>query len=235
MTTEGLNVIINGGNHTVTCYRNNAIYNRGIARIVSGTFTCGYSGKGPIENETGATLYIDGGTITNTNDRGAIYNKGTLYISGGEMTSGAPQRSTVQNVENKASIIMTGGLITQTSASANRGAVENSSGSSITITGGTIISSSTSSNIGGIQNVSGGTLTIGTVDGTHNVSALTIRGKKYGVYSPVAFAFYDGLIEGKDGATNTGVSITAEDGAQRVDNETEVIDGVTYQKLYYIK
>ena len=95
------------------------------------------------------------------------------------------------------------------------------------------ISSSTDSAAGGVQHVSGGTLTIGTKDDTHNVSALTIRGMKFGVNSPTDFAFYDGLIEGKDGATNTGISITAEDGATRVDNETEVIEGVTYQKRYY--
>ena len=231
---SGKSVIINGGNHTVTCYQNNVIYNQGITRIVSGTFTCGYNKKGPIENNTNAILYIDGGTISNTYNRGAIYNKGAVYISGGEITSVASERSTVQNVESGSSITMTGGTVKQTSANCNSGALENVSGGTIIVTGGTIISNSTNSAAGGIKNVTGGTLRIGTKDNTHNVSALTIRGMKYGVNSSIDFAFFDGLIEGKDGAVNSGITVNSETGFQKVDNETEVIDGVTYQKLYYV-
>lgn len=231
---SGKSVIINGGNHTVTCYQNNVIYNQGITRIVSGTFTCGYNKKGPIENDKKATLYIDGGTISNTYNRGAIYNKGAVYITGGEIIASTSERSTIQNVESGSSIIMSGGTVAQTSNSGAIGALENVDGGVIIVTGGNITSNSTNSAAGGIKNVSGGTLRIGTEDYTHNVLALTIRGKKYGVYSPIDFAFYDGLIEGKDGATNSDVSITVEAGAQKVDNETEIIDGVTYQKLYYI-
>ena len=227
------NIIINGGNHTLTCLRNNVIYNKGIARIKSGTFQCGYSGKGPIENEK--TLYIDGGTIQNTNDRGAVYNNGgTVYINDGELISGATARSTINNVTNKSVIYMYGGTVRQTSASSNKGAVENISGGKIYIYGGTIESNSTSNNVGGVQNVSGGILEIGTLDTTptHDPSTPVIRGKKYGVYSPVSYNFYDGILEGQTAATNDINNIVHEDGLSPIEDEV-TISGTTYHTLYY--
>lgn len=226
-------VILNGGNYTVECYQDNVIWNKGITRVVSGTFICGYSGKGPIENDSTGTLYIDGGIIRNTNDRGAVYNRGHVIMSGGELYSAAQQRSTINNVQSGASIEISGGTITQANTSCNKGAVENYSGGTITITGGTITSASTSNNVGGVQNVNNGTLIIGTQNGDHNATNPLIRGKKYGVYSPVAFTFYDGLLEGITAATNQS-TLTVESGAVPVNNETETIGSDTYKKLYYV-
>ena len=229
---NGKSIIINGGSHTLTCHNNNVIFNQGIVRITSGTFTCGYNGKGPIENDTSGVVYIDGGTISNTNNRGAIYNKGKVTITGGELTSPASQRSTVQNVSSGSKITITGGTIIQSNSDCTQGAVENVSGGTITITGGTIISASTKTNGGGVQNTTGGTLTIGTQNNVHNTTTPIIRGMKYGVNSPIDFNFYDGVLEGKEGAISSGITLTTEPNSTAV-NEDEVIDSITYHKLYY--
>ena len=226
-----------GGNHTLSCgasTKNNVLYNQGILKIKSGTFTCARSGMAPLENDSNATMYIENATVSNTNDRGAIYNKGTVNISSGDFSSSAPERPVVQNVIANSVINISGGLIHQTNSGCNRGAIQNYSGGTINITGGTIISDSTNNAAGGIQNVNNGTVVIGTVNHVHDVTSPIIRGMKYGVNSPVAISFYDGLIEGKDGATNSGVTITPENGSTPVNNETEEIDGITYQKLYYV-
>ena len=230
-------ITINGGDHTISCgssTSNNVLYSQGILKIKSGTYTCGITGKAPLETDASGTIYIEGGTVSNTLDRAAIYNKGIVNISGGTISSAAPERPTVQNAASGAMINISSGDIRQTNSSCNKGAVENYNGATINITGGTIVSASTNSSSGGVKNTATGTLVIGTENSIHDVTIPIIRGMKYGVNSPTAISFYDGLIEGKDGATNSGLTINAESGSTPVTNEDEVIDGVTYHKLYYV-
>ena len=236
----GKKIILIGGEYTVTCGKDNVIYNKGYLEILSGTYTCAFSGKGPIENETGSTLYIKGGTLTNTNDRGVIYNAGTVYISGDDtyLSSVATERSVVQNFKNTGKITISGGTIEQLNPNCQRGAIENISGGKVTITGGTIISHSsytgTASNSGpgGIQNY--GTLVIGTNGDGHNTTTPVIIAERYGVNSSVAFEFYDGIIKSVDAPTNQDIDtkVTHETGFTKVLG-TEVIDTVTYNIFYY--
>ncbi len=233
-------IILVGGEYTVTCGKDNVIYNKGKLEILSGTYTCGYAGKGPIENETGSTLYIKGGTLTNTNNRGVIYNAGTVYISGDDtyLSSVATERSVVQNFKNTGKITISGGTIEQLNPDCQRGAIENISGGKVTITGGTIISHSTytgtasGSGPGGIQNY--GTLVIGTNGDGHNTTTPIIIAQRYGVNSSVAFEFYDGIIKSVDAPTNQDIDtkVTHETGLTKVLG-TEVIDTVTYNTFYY--
>ena len=229
------NIVLIGGNYTLSCYNNNVIYNLGTTRIKSGTFECGYATKGPIENS--GTFIVDGGIIRDTNDRGAIYNtKGTVIINDGIITSTAVERSVIQNIEGSAKLTVNGGLIEQLNPDSEKGAVENQkANATITINGGTIISNSTNDGVGAVQNVSGGKVTIGSKDNKHNINTPILRGKKYGVYSPSAFNFYDGILEGITAGTNLSDSqINHEENATLVDTETVTIDSDTYKKLYYV-
>ncbi len=229
------NIVLNGGSYTLSCYNNNVVYNLGRLRVTSGTLECGYPTKGPIENS--GTFIVDGGIIRNTNDRGAIYNtKGTVIINDGVITSTALERSVIQNIEGSAKLTVNGGLIEQLNPDSVKGAVENQkANATITINGGTIISNSTNDGVGAVQNISGGKVTIGSKDNKHNTNTPILRGKKYGVYSPSAFNFYDGILEGITAGTNLDASqINHEDNATLVDTETITIDSDTYKKLYYV-
>ena len=237
-------IAINGGNHTVSCGSDtvhNVLYNNGgILKIKSGNFNCtSKSGLAVIENTTVGTVYIEGGTIRNNNNRAAIYNQGTLYISGGDISTGpnVTIRPTVQNNGGSASIIMTGGTVLQeaTSITVNgkddgRGAIRVVSGTSAVITGGTITSYSTNS--AAIHNE--GTLTIGSSNSVYNKTCPVIQGEQYGIKSTKEYSLYDGIIKGKgSGGDNKAVNdfdkITGvETGYDRV---TDTDDG--YYTLYY--
>ena len=237
-------IAINGDNHTVACgssTTNNVLYNKGgILKIKSGNFNCTTKGGlAVIENTPSGTVYIEGGTIRNNNNRAAIYNQGALYIYDGNIStaSSVKIRPTVQNNGSNSSIIMTGGTVVQetTSTTVNdkndgRGAIRVVSGSSAVITGGTIISNSTNS--GAIY--SDGTLTIGTSNSTYDITSPVIQGEQYGVDSSKNYSVYDGIIKGKgNGGDNQAVNdfskITGiETGYERV---TGTDSG--YYTLYY--
>ena len=230
--SSGRSVILNGGNHSVTCgasTTNQLIMNEGgTLRIISGTYSCGKSTLATLENSAGRTLYIDGGLIENTNDRAAIYNVGNVFISGGELTSVASERAVVQNASGSASTTMSGGIIRQL-ADSNMGALYNKgSNNSITITGGTVISQSTTSSA--IEN-NGGHLTIGTDNGVYDVTNPVIQGDKYGVSSTVAYSIYDGIIKGK--LNNRAVNEFSKITGTETDSERQTGTDGDYYTLYY--
>ena len=214
---QGRNVILNGGSHSVTCGQsttNQMIFNEsGTLRVVSGTYSCGKSTLATFQNGAKRTLYIDGGLIENTNDRGAIYNEGVVIINGGTLTSVATERGVVQNAGGTSSITMYGGTVNQL-ASSSMGALHNGkSGSRITITGGTVTSIGNA-----IQNISGTTLVVGTEDDEYDTTSPVIQGDLYGITSTVAYSVYDGFIKGKSSnqAVNDFSKITqTEDGSER--------------------
>ena len=227
----GRSVILNGGNYSMTA--GNATTNRMIfietnssLRIISGTYSCGKSTLATLENSSGCHLYIDGGLIENTNDRGAIFNNGIVEITGGTLTSTAPERGVVQNAGASASITMSGGTVTQL-VSSSMGALHNGkSGSSITITGGTVTSAGNA-----IQNINGTHLTVGTQNDAYDATSPVIQGELSGITSTVTYSIYDGIIKGKSDnrAVNDFAKITGiETDAERVtDTEGD------YYTLYY--
>ena len=228
------NIKLIGGNHTLTCGDNNILYNYGTLTIVDGTYISGVSGKGVFDTVGGSHTYIIGGTISNTNDRAAVYNAGYLEISGdAHLTSVASDRPVIHNYQTTSEVVVKGGLIEQTNASCKRGAIQNEkSTGKVTVTGGTIKSSSTNSAAGGIQ-MGEGTLVIGTQNGTHDSTSPVIMGVKYGVNSSVNYSFYDGIIKGVTAAVNDESKITnKEDGVAKVTG-TETIEGTTYNTLTY--
>jgi hypothetical protein len=88
----------------------------------------------------------------------------------------------------------------------------------------------------GINNKAG-TLTIGVEGGTINANSPVIQGATYGITSVNNISMYDGILRGKTGAIDNPGRITAtESGATAVGIDpvvTEIIDGVTYEVLYY--
>ena len=230
-------ITLNIGNHVISNSSQNVFENNGTLRIHDGTIR-DTANQGAINNNGGANLYVSGGIIENTSNRQGIYNKGNLYISGDAIIrTSAVQRGAIDNDDANAVIEISGGTIQSTSSSSKTGALRIVSGT-VRVTGGTIISASTATAVSekgdyaaAIYNK--GNLTIGTQDGSHSTSAPIIQAKRYGVYSTVNYSFYDGILKGVTGAVNDETLITAtESGTQKV-NDTEVISGSTYNRLYY--
>ena len=238
------NVVIDAGNHTLTCGDDkNIVYNNnGIVTIKNGTYTCDRKAA-PLENNTSGTMYITGGTITNTlgtsDGRAAVYNGGALYVyDGAQLSSAATDRPVIHNYNAASRLYMSGGHVEHTSENSNRGAIQNEvAGAEIHITGGTVISKSTNASTGGIQNNVNGVVEIGTSGDGHSTSSPIILGKNYGVISTVAYSFYDGKIGGYVGAVNDISLITGKETGYVAINpiSQETIDGTTYNILYYVQ
>lgn len=236
------NIIVNAEGHTLSCgssTSNNLLYsNGGILTVKNGTFTCGKSGLATLETTSSGHIYIESGTVSNTNNRGAIYNNGTVHILGGTLTSSATIRPVVQNAASGAKIIMSGGTIIQTTTSNvgtsgkddGRGAIKVISSSSATITGGTIISNSPNS--AGVYN--SGTLVIGTKNSTYDTTTPIIQGENYGIESTETYSIFDGTIKGKtnNSAVNNLSMINETSGIEANSvRATGTDDG--YYTLYY--
>ncbi len=101
--------------HTLSNHGNNpVITNRGNLTILSGTITSNAT-QGAINNETGGTLTISGGSVIATGIRQALYNNGgTAYITGNAYLSAVTtERAAVQNLANGV-LNITGGTIVST-------------------------------------------------------------------------------------------------------------------------
>ena len=195
-------IILDLQNHELSADSNNAVItNNGTLTILNGTISSNVE-TGTINNNSGATLKIRGGTITGE-QRSAVYNvAGIVEISGGYLSSAA--------------------IGTPTSdATLERATVQNLKGGRVTITGGTII--------GTVQQAisNEATLIIGTQDGSINATSPEIIGKTVGIANIKTFRFYDGIIKGIDDSIS-GTITQEEANSQEVDG-TEVISGQTYK------
>ncbi|MBR3134266.1 MAG: InlB B-repeat-containing protein [Clostridia bacterium] len=198
------NIVFNLQNYTVSNNGStNVIENHGSIKISNGTITTDVA-QGAINNESGAKLIMDGGSIIvrGTGSRQAIYNNGgILEISGtAYLYSESNNRAVIQN--------------------------QNVAGNSLKITGGTIVSTGYS----GVNNQ--GTMVIGTKDGTYDGNSPTIQGVTNGITSSKAYGFYDGIIKGKNAAVDNETRINDIETDYTKINSTEVIDSVTYKTLY---
>ena len=235
-------ITIDGGNFTVECDSSTVsnvffVKNNGILRIKSGTFLCAKkAGIAVLETEAQGKIYIDGGIIRDTNDRGAIYNLGEVHISGGTISTGpnVKERSVILNTaQSSAKIFMTGGTVIQEATSTTEekgyGAIKVDSKSSATITGGTVISYSTNSPA--IYNKNN--LVIGTNDNddTYDATSPIIQGEQYGIDGTANYSVYDGIIKGKTGplAVSDDSKINGTEANTVMITDTE--DG--YYILYY--
>ena len=236
-----------GGDHTVSTGASTVsnvilVLAQGQLTIKSGTYISNKAGIPVFETNNGGKLYIDGGTITNTYNRGAVYNSGTLVVNGGiiSTTSEVTIRPVLQNAGKNSSITINGGTITQyatsvstTSGNDGRGAVaityaNNDCASKICIYGGTIVSHAQN---GAAVNIPRGSLTIGTSDNNYDISSPVIQGEYYGIYSDVDYSVYDGIIKGKlnSSAVNDTTMITGTETGSVLTESTD--DG--YNTLYY--
>ena len=245
---SGKNITINAQGHTMSCGNstaNNLLYaDNGILTLKNGTFTCNKSGLATLETSgktnPKSTIYIEPGTtVTNTGDRGAIYNSGAVYIRGGTLESSTGLRAVIMNGNSGARIEMSGGTVTQTATAFDddgkydgKGAIKVATGTVI-ITGGTVTSYSTDS--AAIDKEEGGTLTIGTddTDNSYDATSPVIQGEWYGVYATSNYSVYDGIIKGKGDndqqAVNDETKITGTETGSTKQNGT---DG-NYYTLYY--
>ena len=141
---SGATMNVESGTITSNYFR--VMDNDGTLNITGGSFTIGNVSQGVINNNAGGVLNMSGGEIIVTKagtKRQAIYNKGTANISGtAVLTSASVDRGTVQNDDAASVLIISGGTITSTNVNCQRGAVHNASGR-LEITGGTITSNST--------------------------------------------------------------------------------------------
>ena len=204
---KGQNIVLDIGDNTLNAKSNTAVItNNGRIKITSGTVSSTYT-TGSINNNSGATLIIDGARITGK-ERSAIYNdKGTVIITGDSYI----ESSATGNAPN----------------GTPRAAVHNLVGGTITITGGTIVSTKESA----VANA--GTLIVGIKkeeDGNINITTPVLIGKTYGIINKKTFEFYDGIAKGiKGGISGT---ITKQEPNTQIANGTEEIDGQTYKTQY---
>ena len=182
-------IVIDLNDHTVDTTAGTVFANEGILKIddsgTTGVLTGGKVTNAQItviNNKSGGTLYVQGGTISSNRSQ-VIDNNGTMYITGGKITIDFDQG--VINNNAGATLDMSGGEIVVTvagsrrqaiynkgtvaisgtaklsSASSDRATLQNdASGARITISGGTIESTNTSCQRGAVQNTSGGILTV---------------------------------------------------------------------------
>jgi uncharacterized repeat protein (TIGR02543 family) len=208
--------------------------NNGSFTMTGGKITIANIAQGVVNNNAGAVMNMSGGTIEAPiagSKRQGIYNKGTVNISGtAVITSATSDRGVVQNDASSGTINISGGTITSTNTNCQKGAVHNDKGGTVKITGGTIISKSTNNNGAAVQNA--GTLTIGVKDGNINSTSPYLISEKNTISNTGnnKFYFYDGVLYGKS-STISGKLSEMESNSTRNDT-TEVISGVTYHKTY---
>lgn len=198
----GQNIVFNLQNYTISNNgTTNVMVNSGTIKISNGTITTNVS-QGAINNEAGAKLVMDGGSIiaTGSGTRQAIYNNGgTLEISGSAyLRSESSARATVQNLN----------------------------GGTLKITGGTIVST----RYYGVQNVS--TMKIGTEDGNPDRTTPVIQGATYGIYSTANFSFYNGIAKGVTDAISDTTKVTAKEYGYSIASGEETISGARYKTAY---
>ena len=244
---NGKNITIDANGYILSCNNSgstasNLLYvDGGTLTIKNGTFTCSKTGLATLETSSSTNppslLYIESGAIvTNTGNRGAVYNSGTVYVrSGSTLESSTGVRSTIVNGSATAVVNMSGGSVTQTATSFTSDSKGNGKGAikvdkgTVVITGGTITSMSTNS--AALDHSSTGSLTIGTDDVNNNYDATTpvIQGEQYGVNATRNFSIYDGIIKGKTDAVSDVSKITG------TETGTEIAYGTegSYKTLYY--
>ena len=207
-TTEAIhvnahqNVVFDLQNYTISNDGSTRIIdNYGTIKISNGTLTTN-AAQGAINNESGAKLVIDGGSIiaTGSGSRQAIYNNG--------------------------GIVEISGTAYLCSESNTRAAVQNQSKGTLNITGGTIVST----RYYGVQNA--GKMTIGTEDGVSNKTTPVIQGFKHGIYSTANFSFFDGIAKGATSAISDVSKVANKETGYNITNSEETIDGKVYKTAY---
>ena len=180
--------------------------------------------------QNGGKLTVINGTITSSAKAGVINNTNELYVGNDARILATGIRQTVYNDGGK---LVISGNAYLSATSYERATVQSlGSSSQVTITGGTIISA-----LQEAVKIEAGTLTIGVQDGTIDSSTPILQGATYGLNTSVNVSMFDGRLRGETAAINNTARITTtETGATPVGINpvaTEVVDGVTYQIIYY--
>lgn len=196
------NIILNLQNYTLSNKGNSVVIdNKGTLTISNGNLSS--NNATIIDNESGATLIVNGGRLTATGKKQAIYNYsgGIVEISGDAYLSSSATEKYAQD-------------------SLERATVQNLAGGTISITGGTIIGTKQQA----ISN--SGTLTLGTKNGNINTTSPEIRGNTVGLKSNGTVNFYDGILKGITGG-HSG-NIDDQETNSQIITGSETISGKTY-------
>ena len=162
------------------------ITNSGMLTIKSGTVSC--SGTSAcITNNQYASLYVNGGTISNTGSGQGIYNNGGLVTMSGNPT--------ISNV------------------SSSLAAVQNINKGELYIHGGTIIAE----NYSAVYTNNNSTLVVGVDDDSIDTASPAITGSTYGIQADKSFKFYDGIVKGKTKQFNNDSYVTIKSNTIRND------------------
>lgn len=180
----------------------------------------------PIIENAGTVTIMNGNIVSGAGAAGAINNrnKGILYVNGGRIINTGDR----QAIYNDTGTVTISGDAYLENTGASRSALQNQGSSTAIVTGGTIISISTNA----IQN--SGSLVIGTKDSNPD-SNILIRGAAYGVSTTTNFNYYDGVIYGKNKAISNNSKIIEKEISCLLATGSEVIDGITYDKVYLVK
>ena len=216
-TNKTKNLVLNLNNHTIS-YTNSkdpALEVYATMEIMNGTITSSAQ-AGAVNVESGGHLIVNSGTISNSNNRQAVYNNGGTVEIGGTANLTAKTNGAYNGV--------------------GRGAITNVSGS-LTITGGNIINTDGSALV-----VNAGTVTIGTEDSTIDITSPVFQGysttaniNAYGLEIKTGTVnVYDGIFMGKADGINTPTSVNHPNNTLFDTDDTDVIDGKTYKLAYLV-
>jgi uncharacterized repeat protein (TIGR02543 family) len=241
VTSATQNIIMEGGNYSVTNSNGTIFENYGTLEIASGSYTTSGGGeKIAIINRPGGHLILSGGTVHST-VYNVIANNGTFDMTGGTVTIGNVTQGIVNNNAGATFNVYGGSIIasvagskrqaiyntkgtvniyggTFSSKSTDRATVQNdSTGSVINIYGGTIESLNANCQRGAVQNGAGNTLRI--TGGT--ITSASTNANSGGVQNAgtLIIGTEDGLydatspvIQGKKYGVNTSTNISMYDG-----------------------
>ena len=200
------NIIFDLNNKTLSNLGNNSVVeNSGISTFTNGTITSN-ADVGAINNNAGRLIITNDARIVATGSRQAIY----IYDGVVEITGNAYLSSQTSG--------------TPSNSQMERGTVQCLNKGTLIITGGTIEGLKQQA----ISNE--GNLTIGTKDGNIDITTPILIGNAHGIKSTETFNFYDGIIKGKNDAINGTIS-DQETNSQLI-NDTETVDGSTYNTAY---
>ena len=212
------NVVVNAGknikldlqSYTLSSTSNSraaVIENKGTVEVINGKISSN-ADTAAINNNGDSHLILNGCQVLSTGTRQAVYN-----LSGG----------VVEILPNTYLSATATGSYPATS-SLERATLQNLSGGIVRIIGGTIVGVKQQA----ISN--DGDLTIGIDDGNVGSSSPIIRGATYGIKSLGTINFYDGTIQGINGAISG--SFTNLDANSQITDGTAIVDGKTYLTNY---
>ena len=205
------------------------INNSGTITFVSGTIKNEVSSVTNPIIENNGTFTMAGGLLTSNGNAACINNNpdSNVYLNGGEVIATGTRQAIYNNGGN---VEISGDVHLESSISLvdkNRGTVQNLTGGTLSVTSGTIISNAIQPAI-----FNEGTMTIGTQGGSLSDESPLIKGEKLGINSTTNYSMYDGIIKGKEYATNDDTKIATVESGYYAVHGIETVNQDKYDTIY---